>query len=465
MDPLSQGDGTDADDLRSRVGGEVLRSGDDGYDDARAVWNTRFDSRPSTIVRCSEPSDVVAAVNFARDRGVALTIKSGGHDYAGNSASHGGLLVDLSLLTSVRIDADSKQARVGAGVTWGAFDHRAQSVGLAAPGGTVSSVGVAGFTLGGGEGWLARKHGLALDSLVSADMVTADGEIVRASADENPDLFWAIRGGGGNFGVVTTFEFALHEVGPQIVAGQMIYAFEHAEELLRFYRDYFSDAPDEVTCYIFFLRIPPVPPFPEQYHGQLAVDFALFHTGPAEEGLSALAPFQGLGKPILDMVEPQPYLALQQAFDSGLGKGHRWYSRAHYLDELSDEAITTFIRMIEPMPGSFTTAYFSVGGGAVGRADPAATAFPHRNSKFGLHIFPGWDDPAEDAAIMAWTREVHVAMAPHANGGVYVNLLGDDERPRVPAAYGANYSRLAEAKARWDPENLFRVNHNIEPAS
>lgn len=462
MEPL---DGPTRDELASRVSGSVLTHDDDGYDEARTTWNARFESRPDIIVRCASVGDVQAAVRFARDHGLALTVKSGGHDYAGNSAARGGLLVDLSGMKSVEVDPGSKQARVAAGVTWGEFDAAAQGHGLATTGGTVSTVGVAGFTLGGGEGWLTRKHGIAADNLIGAEVVTADGQVARASARENPDLFWGLRGGGGNFGIVTSFEYALHRVGPEVVAGQVIYPADRAHELLRFYRDHFTDAPDELQCFPFLLRIPPVAPFPEARHGQLALDFVLAYAGPVADGEAALAPFRELGDPILDAVGPQPYLTLQQSFDAGLAKGNRWYSRAHYFDALSNEAIDTLLGHLEPFPGAFTVVYFGAGGGAVSRVDPADTAFPHRGAAHGLHVFPGWVDPAEDDAIMSWARALHGAMAQYANGSVYVNLLAEDEPARIRAAYGDNYDRLVRLKKRWDPDNLFRRNHNIEPGT
>ncbi len=451
------------DELKHRISGQVLASDEEGYDEARTIWNARFDSRPEIIVQCASAGDVQAAVRVARDRHVPLTVKSGGHDYAGNSAAQGGLLIDLSGVKSVEIDPMSKQARVGAGATWGDFDREAQAHGLATTGGTVSTVGVAGFTLGGGEGWLSRKYGTASDNLIGAEVVTAQGELVRADAHENPDLFWGLRGGGGNFGIVTSFEYSLHPVGPEVVAGQVIYPADRAPELLRFYRDHFVDAPDELQCFPFLLRIPPVPPFLEAWHGQLALDFVLAYAGTVADGEAALAPFRDLGDPILDVVVAQPYLTLQQSFDAGLGKGNRWYSRAHYFDEVTDEAIDTLIDHLDPFPGAFTVVYFGAGGGAVGRVDPSATAFPHRSAAHGLHVLPGWVDAAEDEAIMAWTRRLHDAMTPHANGSVYVNLLGEDERERIPAAYGANHDRLVKLKKTWDPGNLFRKNHNIEP--
>jgi FAD/FMN-containing dehydrogenase len=450
--------------LRERVRGRVLEPGQAGYDDARAVWNARIDRRPAAIVRCTSPGDVMAAVDFARERGLLLSVKSGGHDYAGNGVCDGGLTLDLSLMNTVHVQEASRRARVQPGATWAAFDREAQAAGLATTGGSVSTVGVAGFTLGGGSGHLARKFGLGLDNLVSAEVVTADGQLRHASEQENPDLFWALRGGGGNFGVVTSFEFRLHPFGPQMLCGQYVFPFEQAQQVFRSYRDFMASAPDEVTCYAFVLRIPPVEPFPPQWHGKVAVDLVASYAGPVAEGERAFQPLATFGTPILAGAQAMPYTAVQQMFDAGVAKGNRWYSRAHYLRALNDGVFDVVIRHTRELPGVFTMVYFEPLGGAVTRIAPEATAFPHRRAAAGIHIFPGWTDAQDDAPIMAWTREFHDALAPHADGGVYVNLLGDDEQPRVPAAYAGNYARLVELKKKWDPQNLFRVNHNIPPA-
>lgn len=445
-------------------GSDGLRPGDAGYDDARTVWNGRFDSRPDLIRRATAPSDVADALRSARAEGIPITVKSGGHDYAGHSACAGGLLIDLSQMDSISVDAAARRARAGAGVRWGAFDEATQAHGLATPGGTVSTVGVAGFTLGGGEGWLSRRFGLACDNLVGAEVVTADGQVIRADENENADLFWALRGGGGNFGIVTSFEYRLHPLDHDVLSGQLVYRAERAAELLRFYRDRFHDAPDEAVCFPFFYRVPPVEPFPEDWHGEVVLAFVPAFMGPVERGEAWLAPFRGLAEPALDWLAPQPYLALQRSFDAGMGiAGNRWYTRAHYLDELTDAAIDALVGAIDPLPGDFTTVYLGPGGGAVGRKAADATAYPHRAAAFGLHVFPGWTDPASDDEIMTWARAVSDAIAPHASGGVYVNLLGEDEPDRVRDAYGPNHERLVALKRRWDPDNLFRRNHNISP--
>ncbi len=449
--------------LAGSVRGAVLAPGDVGYDDARRVWNGRFDRRPAAIVRCTGAADVVAAIGFARDAGLPLAVKGGGHSYAGEAALEGGLLIDLSPMKEIRIDADAKRAVVEPGVRWREFDGAAQEVGLATTGGACSTAGVAGVALGGGSGYLARRHGLTIDNLLAAEVVTADGRRVRASEDENPELFWALRGGGGNFGVVTSFEFRLHEVGPQVLAGQVIHPFEAAGDALRFYREFMAGAPDGVQCYPFFLRIPPLEGFLEEHHGKVVLDFVACCAGDLADAEEALRPLRGFGTPLLDAVQPVAYTTLQGSFDDGLPKGQRYYTRAHYLDAIPDAAIDAVLAHAADLRGAFTVAYFDASGGAVGRVEPGATAFPHRSAAFGFHLLTGWTDPAEDDDLMTWSRAFHDAMTPHATGGVYVNLLAEDEDDRIRSAYGPNYARLARVKREWDPDNLLRMNHNIAP--
>jgi FAD/FMN-containing dehydrogenase len=452
--------------LADAISGEVLAPGDARYDEIRAVWNGRFDRRPELIACCTSADDVAAAVRFARSHSLAISVKAGGHDYAGNTVGDGGLLIDVGSMRSVHVDPVTRRATVEAGATWRDVDEATQAHGLATPGGTVSNVGVAGFTLGGGAGWLTPKHGLAVDNLLVAEVVTADGSIVRASEEENSDLLWALRGGGGNFGIVTRFEYALHDVGPEVYAGQVMYPVERAGELLRSFRDDMRQAPENLAAFFFFLRIPPLEFFPEAHHGRVAVDFVLTWLGPVEEGEAALAPFRAHGDPIFDMAGAQPYVALQQSFDAGMsGKGNRWYSRFHYLDELSDSAIDAIVEGLEPFPGEFTTVYLAREAGAVSRVDPSATAFPHRDAAFSIHVFPGWIDAQADDEVMGWARGLSDTVATYANDGVYVNMLADDEVARVRHAYGANFERLQTVKAKWDPENVFRMNHNIVPRS
>jgi FAD/FMN-containing dehydrogenase len=418
--------------LAEVASGQVITAGEADYDEGRSVWNGRFDRRPAAIIRCREADDVKAAVDFARRRGLRLAVKGGGHSNAGHSTIEDGLLIDLSLMKGVEVDPHSKTARVQPGVKWGEFNPVAEKHGLATPGGTVSTVGVSGFTLGGGGGYLTRKYGMAVDNLLSAEVVTADGRLVRASDDENPELFWALRGGGGNFGVVTSFEFRLHDVGPEVLSGQ--------------------------------LRIPPVDAFPADYHGHLVLDFVVFHTDAGPTGEAAVRPMLEVGTPFMTAVGPASYSSVMEAFDAGLPAGERYASKAHYLKALSDGVIETIMTHMPGMTGSLTVAYLDALGGAPGRIAETATAFAHRDAPYAFHIMPGWTDHSRDEEVLAWANRLHTDMSRHATGGVYVNLLGPDEEDRIPAAYGVNYDRLVEVKRKWDPENLFRSTYNIDPA-
>ena len=450
-----------ADSALSSVAGEVLRGGDHGFDDVRALWNARFDRRPDLIVRCSTSNDVKAAIDYARENGLGLSVKGGGHSYAANSVGVGGVLVDLSAMKGISVDVGSRTVTVEGGVTCADMDAATQEHGLATPTPTVSSVGVIGAALGGGAGYLSRRYGLTLDNVVSVEIVTADGRQLRASADENVDLFWAIQGGGGNFGVVTSMVLGLHEVGPQILAGQIIYPFDNAGQHLRFFREFMESAPDEFQCYPFCFRVPPIDLFPEETHGQPVLDFVLCHQD--SDASEFVEPLQNLGEPILSLVGPAPYVDTQTGFDANLPKGHRYTSKAHDLNGLSDGAIDTMVEYVPRMVGALTAAYFDPLGGAVGRIEGSATPYGGRNTKYGFHIIAGWMDAKEDETVLAWANEFHRAMADHATGGVYVNLIADDETERIPSAYGPNYDRLVDLKSHWDPTNLFTSNYNIPP--
>ena len=448
--------------LSSLLKGQVLAPGDHGFDEARSLWNVRFGRMPDLIARCTDADDITAAIEYARANGLRLSVKGGGHSYAANSVAQGGLLIDLSHMKAIRVDPDAKTAIVEGGVTSGELDAATQRHGLATPTPTVSSVGVAGALLGGGSGYLSRKYGLLIDNLISAEVVTADGNHVKASEDEHPDLFWALRGGGVNFGVVTALELRLHEVGPEVLSGQIIYPFDDAGSLLRYFRDFMADAPDDFQCYPFMFRVPPIDLFPEDTHGKPVLDFVLYH--PDATAAEFVRPLRELGKPILDIVAPAPYVVVQQGFDANLPSGQRYYSKAHDLPAMSDGAIDMAVEHVHRMRGSFTAAYFDPGGGAIGRVATQSTAYGGREANFGFHCLAGWMDPADDETVIAWASAFHGAMTPHATGGVYVNLLADDEHDRVPVAYGENYSRLVELKGRWDPKNVFSGNHNIPPA-
>jgi len=450
--------------LRDRLHGDLLNPGDEGYEAARTVFNAMIEKYPSYVVRPTGAADVMAAVDFAREHDLLLSVKGGGHNFAGTAVCDDGLTIDCSGMDSVRVDPEARTARVGPGATWADFDHEAQAFGLATTGGLVSHTGVAGLTLGGGQGYLARKHGLTIDNLRSVDLVTADGELVHASEAQSPDLFWALRGGGGNFGVVTSFEFDLHPIEPEVLAGPIFHPHGDAREALRFYRAFTADAPDDLACYALVVRVPPEEPFPEAYRGEPSIAFAVCYAGPIAAAEDALEPLREFGDPILDAIRPMPYATLQRSFDDGSPEGYRWYTKAHYLDDLPDGAIDTIVEFTDPFPGPLTQVALEPMGGAIARVDPTATAFPHREAAYSFGIWPGWEDPENDDDMIEWAREFHEAMAPYADG-VYSNYLDRDEDDRIGAAYGVNYERLADIKAKWDPENLFRVNSNVEPTS
>ncbi len=451
------------DQLAGELRGLLLRPGDDGYDDARAVWNGMVDRRPAAIARCERTTDVVAAVRAAAEGGLELSVKAGGHQAAGKAVCEDGLVIDLSPMDAVEVDPDAHTARVGAGATLGQLDAATQRFGLAVPAGVDSRTGVAGLALGGGIGWLARSFGLTSDNLIAAEVVTADGQVLSVSEDAHPDLFWALRGGGGNFAIVTSFEFRLHPVGPEVLTFQLFHPLEDAETVLRGYRDVMTDAPDALSCYALFLRVPPIEPFPAKRHGTPAVVLAGCHSGSLKEGGEAVAPLTALGDPFFDVVTAMPYTTFQSSFDAGVPDGARYYGKAHLLPELSDAAIRTLLEQLADPPGEFTMAFLESLGGAISRMPADATAWAHRDAAYGFAVQGGWTDPSDDERVAAWCRQVHATMAPHATGGVYVNYLDADDEHRTPAAYGGHHARLAEIKRRWDPNNVFKSTHNIAP--
>lgn len=448
--------------LTDRAEGEVLTPGDEGFDDSRRVWNARFDREPEVIARCLGPDDVTAAVAWAAERDLPVYVKGGGHSYAGHTVGDGGLLLDLSPMSGIKVLAEDRRAKVQGGATWAAFDSAAQQHGLATTGPTVSSIGVAGSTLCGGTGWLSRRYGHALDNLVSVEVVTPDGDMVTASAEVEPDLFWGIRGAGQNFGVVTSLEFQLHEVGPQVLAGQIIYPFDEAERMLAAFAELMRTAPDEFQCLPFTFRVPPIDAFPSAWHGEPVLDFVVFHTDPG--ALDAVEALRGLGTPLLDAVGPAPYTAVQQSFDPNLPAGQRYYSVGHDLADLTDGAIADFAAHVRTMAGPFTAAYLEPKGGAAGRVDEPTTAMGGRGAAYGFHVLAGWADPADDQAVLQWARSFGAAMATHATGGVYLNLVAEDESDRIPRAI-SDYARLQQLKRTWDGGNVLRGNHNVPPVS
>ncbi|WP_408958607.1 FAD-binding oxidoreductase [Natrinema sp. 74] len=456
-------DGGAIDGFSEGLRGELLRPADPNYDEARSIWNGMIDRYPALIVRSRGVSDVIDAVNFARDHDLPLAVRGGGHNIAGNAVCDDGLMLDLSAMRSVQVDPEERTARVEPGATLADVDHETQAFGLATPLGINSTTGIAGLTLGGGFGWLTRKYGMTVDNLRSVDIVTADGELRRASEAENPDLFWGVRGGGGNFGVVTAFEFALHEVGPEVLAGPVVYSDADAPAVLRHVRDFNEDAPDESAVWVVLRNAPPLPFLPAAVHGTGVVIVVAFYAGDVADGEAVLAPIREFGDPIADAVGPHRYAAFQQSFDPLLTEGARNYWKSHNFGDLSDEAIDTAIEYARTLPSPLSEIFFGQVGGAMARVPSDATAYPHRDAEYAMNVHTRWEDPAMDDECVGWAREFFDAMAPYATGGVYVNFVSEREGEET-IAYGDNYGRLADLKARYDPENLFRMNQNVTPA-
>jgi FAD/FMN-containing dehydrogenase len=456
---------TDAlDAFRGGLRGRLCLPRDPGYDEARTLWNAMIDRRPAAVVRAVGASDVIQTVRLAAKHGLLLSVRGGGHNIAGNAVCEGGLMLDLSRMDLVRVDPTARTARVGPGARLADLDKETQAFGLATPVGINSTTGVAGLTLGGGFGWLSRKYGLTVDNLLSADVVTAAGELVHTSDTDHPDLFWAIRGGGGNFGVVTSFKFRLHPVGPQVIAGLIVHPWANAKEVLHEYRRLVAKAPDELCCWVVMRKAPPLPFLPQEVHGTEVLVLALCHAGDLVSGEKAAAPFKAIGKPIADVVGPHPFAGWQTAFDPLLTPGERNYWKSHDFVDLGDGLIDVLLDGVRRLPSPQCEIFVGSLGGAINRVPVEATAYPHRNVNFVMNVHTRWSDPSQDKPCIAWARAIYDAAAPFATGGVYVNFMPDDEAQRVRSgAYGPNYDRLAKVKAKYDPKNLLRMNQNIAP--
>ncbi len=452
--------------LGAALRGIMILPGNDAYEATRRVWNGIIDKRPALIVQCAGVADVIAAVQFARDHDLLVAVRGGAHNVAGNAVCDGGMVIDLSRMKSVRVDPSARTARAEPGLTWGEFDRETQAFGLATTGGLVSTTGIAGFTLGGGVGWLVRKFGTTSDNLLSADVVTADGRSVTASGKENADLFWGVRGGGGNFGVVTSFEYGLHPVGPMVMGGAVFHPAAKAKELLRFYRDFAARAPEELTTLFVFLTAPPAPFIPKQLHGTPMVVVACCYAGSLEDAAPVVQPLKEFGPPAIDLIGPMPYRVLQTMFDGSAPAGLQNYWKSQYLKDLSDDTIDVLADRTRDLPSPLTAVHIHHLQGAVARVGEDDTAFGHRGSPFILNLVSMWTDPAESEKQVRWTREFHTVMQPFSDGGVYVNFLGEEGEDRVRAAYGASkYRRLVDLKDKYDPTNFFRMNQNIRPSS
>jgi FAD/FMN-containing dehydrogenase len=436
--------------------GTILHPGDAGYDAARAVWNSMVDRHPAVILGCGGTAHVVQALRIAREAGLPFSVRGGGHGIAGNAVCEGGIMIDLAPMKMVSVDPARRVARAEAGVLLSELDAATQAHGLAASTGVVGHTGIAGLTLGGGMGRLSRKYGLTSDTLLSAEVVLADGQVVTASEAEHPELFWGLRGGGANLGIVTRFEYRLFPVGPTVLGGALIHPIERAREALRFYRDWAMAAPDETSVDAAFMALPD--------GGGNVLAFSPCHIGPLEEAERDLAPLRAFGPPAQDMVQPMPYTALQTGLDDLFARGLRFYWKSHFLRRIEDGAIEAMVEAFARVPGPPSVIVLQQVGGAVARRAPDATAYAQRDAQWNFIPCAIWQDPAEDARNIAWVRALFEAMAPYATGGVYVNDLGEEGDDRIRAAYGANYARLARVKARYDPGNLFRMNQNVRPA-
>ena len=454
--------GISVDQLREQVRGDVIAPGDGGYEDARTVYNAMIDRRPDVVVRAANAGDVIAAVNLARENGLDLAVRGGGHSVPGFGTCDGGVVIDLSGMRGVRVDPATRTARAEGGATWGDFNAATYAFGLATTGGIISTTGVAGLTLGGGIGYLARGFGLSCDNLVSADVVTADGRFLVASGTENDDLFWAIRGGGGNFGVVTSFEFRVHPV-KDIYGGPMFFELDKAADILRFYRDFIQDAPEELGVFPAYQIAPPLPFIPEDRHGDTFIAMVACWAGPLDQGERALAPIHDVAPVVAEFVGPMPYPALNSAFDALVPPGLQHYWKANFVTELTDEAIDAHVQHGPKVPAVNSTMHIYPINGACHRVAADATAFAYREANFATVIAGMWPEPAENEANIAWVRDYYDATAPHSEEGGYINFMAGDDQERIKANYRGNYDRLVSVKRKYDPGNLFHLNQNIQP--
>ncbi|MER9891740.1 FAD-binding oxidoreductase [Mesorhizobium sp. M0119] len=439
--------------LRQAIRGDLILPDDPGYDQARRVWNGMVDKRPAAVFYCAESSDVVTVVNFARSQGFLVAVRGGGHNVAGSSVCDGGVVIDVSRMKRIEVDPNRRVARAEAGLNLGEFDAATQVHGLATTMGVNADTGIAGLTLGGGFGKLGRKHGLSCDNLVAVEIVTADGRLLTANAAENADLFWGIRGGGGNFGIVTTFEYKLHPVGPLLIAGSMLYRYEEAREAMRFYRAFSSGAPDELSLDAALVTAP---------SGERFFSISACYIGPLDEGEQIIQPLREYGTPVERRIAPVPYLQIQSAGDSLFPRGRRYYWKAQFMREITDQAIDNMLAAYMTAPSESLLVLQQVGG-AISRVPADGTPYANRDALYDCFPISIWDNPSDDETHIRWARDLWDAMRPFSTGGVYANNLGEEGTDRVLAAYGENYPRLAALKNKYDPTNFFRLNQNIKP--
>lgn len=449
--------------LKGKVKGKVILPTDPGYNETRKIWNAMIDRRPAVIVQCAYAADVPHAISFARDSGLEISIRGAGHNIAGNAVCDDGVMIDFSKMRNVHVDAEKRLAHVEPGATLGDVDKATQAHGLATPLGINSTTGIAGLTLGGGFGWLTRKYGMTVDNLVSAEMVTADGGQIRVSDKENTELFWAIRGGGGNFGVVTRFEFKLYPVGPEITAGLLVFPFDQARQVLKKYREFAISAPEEINVWVILRKAPPLPFLPANVHGKEVVVLAVFYAGDNTEAQKLIEPLRSFGDAHGEHIGAQPYAQWQQAFDPLVTPGARNYWKSHNFSELSDGALDSIIQFAGKLPTPQCEIFLALIAGASNRISADATAYGHRDTKIVLNVHGRWDDSADDKRCVVWARDFFKASAPYASAGAYVNFMTEDEVDRIAAAYGSNFARLAQIKRKHDPGNIFHLNQNIKP--
>jgi FAD/FMN-containing dehydrogenase len=449
--------------LKRNVKGNVILADDPGYQEIRRIWNAMIDRRPAVIVQCAAAADVPRAISFARDNGLEISIRGAGHNIAGSSVCDDGVMIDFSKMRSVHVDVDKRIAHVEPGATLGDVDQATQAHGLALPTGINSTTGIAGLTLGGGFGWLTRKYGMTIDSLISADLVTASGNQIRVSDKENSELFWAIRGGGGNFGVVTRFEFKLHPVGPEVISGLIVFPFDQARQVLKQYREFTQSAPEDITVWAVLRKAPPLPFLPATVHGKEVVVLAVSYAGDHTAGQKAIEPLRRFGDAHGEHIGPQPFRQWQQAFDPLLTPGARNYWKSHNFTEISDGALDAILQFAGKLPTEQCEIFLAHISGAGNRIPAEAAAWGHRDTRFVLNVHGRWNAAADDKKCIAWARDFFKASAPFASAGAYINFMTEDEGDRVTAAYGSNYARLVQIKRRHDPDNIFHMNQNIKP--
>jgi FAD/FMN-containing dehydrogenase len=449
--------------IKGLIKGTIVVPDDPGYEEARQVWNAMIDRRPAVIVQCVQADDVPPVIRFARENGLQLSIRGAGHNIAGNALCDNGITIDFSTMKNVRVDAGKKRAYVEPGATLADLDEATQAHGLATPVGINSTTGIAGLTLGGGFGWLTRKYGMTIDNLVSVEVITAEGKKIRAGQNDNRDLFWAIRGGGGNFGVVTQFEFQLFPLGPEIVAGLIVFPFNQAKQILTKYRQFVNSAPEELNVWVVLRKAPPLPFLPETVHGKEVVILPIFYSGAVAETEKLIAPLRAFGTALGEHIGAQPYVQWQKAFDPLLTPGARNYWKSHNFTELADGALNSIIEFAGKLPSPQCEIFIGLIAGAPNRVAADAMAYGHRDARFVLNVHGRWDEATDDQKCIGWAREFFKASAPYASGGAYVNFMTAEEGDRVAAAYGSNYERLVEIKRRYDPENVFHLNQNIKP--